>query len=65
MKHPFVIFTDFPWVWGPLYSLGILIAAVLVIYGEPYVALFFGGGVIGSFVIISFWSVIIWIIGCK
>jgi hypothetical protein len=62
VKHPFVIFTDFPWVWGPLYGTGLLIGLMFAIRGELDGVLFFIGGVIGSFMVISFWSIILWVL---
>ena len=59
-EHPFEIFTRFPWVWGPLYGGGILIGLVCLAVGPSQGAIVFLGGVLGSIVVISFWSVLLW-----
>ena len=62
MEHPFVIFTDFPWVWGPLYGFGLLVGLLFALAGSWSIASFFFAGVLGSFLMISFASVIFWLL---
>jgi hypothetical protein len=59
-KHPFEIFTDYPWVWGPLYGICLLIGIVMLVMGQTTGALLFIGGVAGSILVISFWAVLFW-----
>lgn len=62
MRHPFVIFTDFVWIWVPLYGAGAIIGVIALAASENTVATFFLGGVVGSMVIISFWCLILWML---